>query len=438
MRVHVVGGGLAGSEASHYLAKRGHRVILHEMRPVKMTEVHKTGLLAELVCSNSMKSESLTNAEGLLKAEMRMIGSMILECADEARIPAGKALAVDREIFAECVTKKVEEAGVEIIREEVTQINPKGDEIWIIATGPATSEPLAKFLKELTGNEHFYFFDAVSPIVTADSIDMEKAFRGDRYGQGSGDYINCPLSEEEYERFWKALVRAQVIPMEDFDRKLLFERCMPIEEIARSGKDALRFGPLRPVGLIDPKTGKEPYAVVQLRQDNLDGTLYSLVGFQTRLRWGEQERVIRLIPCLENAEIVRYGVMHRNIYINSPAVLDVFMRLKKNPRTFFAGQITGVEGYVESAMSGLYVAFNVDRILRGLEPVRFPKETMMGALTHYITEGVRGDLRPMYANFGLLPRIKIKDKLKRRKALGERALKTLEEFLRSLLQQHPS
>ena len=434
MRVHVVGGGLAGSEASHYLASRGHEVILHEMRPVKMTEVHRTPYLAELVCSNSLKSESLTNAEGLLKAEMREIGSVILDCADLARIPAGKALAVDRDIFARCVTERVEKAGVRIVREEVERVEPEEDEIWIIATGPATSEKLADFLKELTGGEDFYFFDAVAPIVTKESIDMSKAFVGDRYGQGSGDYINCPMNEEEYERFWKALVEAEVIPMEDFDRKLLFERCMPIEEIARSGKDALRFGPLRPVGLIDPRTGKEPYAVVQLRQDNKEGTLYNIVGFQTRLRWREQERVIKMIPCLENAEIVRYGVMHRNIYINSPKVLDVFMRLKKDERIFFAGQITGVEGYVESAMSGLYVAFNVDRILRGLEPVRFPRETMIGALTHYITEGVSGDLRPMYANFGILKPLgkRIRDKMERRKALSERALRVLKEFLSNL------
>ncbi len=434
MKVHVVGGGLAGSEASHYLASRGHKVVLHEMRPVKMTEVHRTSYLAELVCSNSLKSESLTNAEGLLKAEMREIGSVILECADAARIPAGKALAVDREIFAKCVTEKVEKSGVQIIREEVERVVPEKDEIWIIATGPATSEKLADFLKDLTGGEDFYFFDAVAPIVTRESIDMSKAFVGDRYGQGSGDYINCPMNEEEYERFWKALVEAEVIPMEDFDKKLLFERCMPIEEIARSGKDALRFGPLRPVGLIDPRTGREPYAVVQLRQDNKEGTLYNIVGFQTRLRWKEQERIIKMIPCLENAEIVRYGVMHRNIYINSPKVLDIFMRLKKDERIFFAGQITGVEGYVESAMSGLYVAFNVDRIIKGLEPVRFPRETMIGALTHYITEGVSGNLRPMYANFGILKPLerRIRDKLERRKALSERALRVLKEFLSNL------
>ena len=429
MKVHVVGGGLAGSEAAYYLSSRGHEVFLHEMRPVKMTEVHRTGYLAELVCSNSLKSESLTNAEGLLKAEMRMLGSLILSCADIAKIPAGKALAVDREEFSECVTRSVENSGVKLIREEVKQISPKDDEIWIVATGPATSEDLADSIRRMIGGEDFYFFDAVAPIVTKESIDMDRAFLGSRY-EGSSDYINCPLTEEEYREFWRELVNAETIPIEDFDRKHLFERCMPIEEMAKSGENALLFGPLRPTGLIDPKTGKRPFAVVQLRRDNKEGTLYNIVGFQTRLKWGEQDRVLRKIPCLRNAEIVRYGVMHRNIYINSPKVLDIFMRF--NEKTFFAGQITGVEGYVESAMSGLYVAFNVDRILREKEPVRFPKETMIGALTHYITEGVDGDLRPMYANFGLLKPLerRIKNKMERRKALSERALKTLSNFLR--------
>ncbi len=431
MIVHIVGGGLAGSEAAYYLSSKGHDVVLHEMRPVKMTEVHRTALLAELVCSNSLKSESLTNAEGLLKAEMRMIGSVILDCAEKSRIPAGKALAVDREMFSLCVTRTVESSGVRIIREEIKEVSPKSGEIWVIATGPATSESLAKSIRAMTGGEDFYFFDAVAPIVTRESIDMDKAFFGNRYEE-SGDYINCPMTEEEYKEFWRELVSAETIPVEDFDRKHLFERCMPIEEIAKGGENALLFGPLRPVGLVDPRTGRRPFAVVQLRRDNKDGTLYNIVGFQTRLRWGEQERVLKKIPCLRNAEIVRYGVMHRNIYINSPKILDVFMRLKDG--IFFAGQITGVEGYVESAMSGLYVAFNIDRILRGRDPVRFPRETMIGALTHYITEDVEGDLRPMYANFGILKPLekRIRDKLERRKALSERALRKLESFLENL------
>ncbi len=419
---------------AYYLSVRGYNVIVHEMRPKKMTEVHKTGLLAELVCSNSFKSMALTNAEGVLKKEMELLGSVTLECAYEYRIPAGKALAVDREKFSKCVTEKIMKAGVEIVREEVKEINPKDDEIWVISTGPATSKSLAEFLQKLTGFGNFFFFDAAAPIVTKESINMEKVFIADRYGQGSGDYINCPLNKEEYEKFWKELVNAEVVPVEDFDRKYLFERCKPIEEIARTGKDALRFGPMRPVGLIDPKTGKEPYAVLQLRMDNIEGTLYSLVGFQTRLKWSEQKRVFRMIPCLEKAEFVRYGVVHRNFYFDSPKILDIFLRLRRDHRNFFAGQITGVEGYMESAASGLYVAFNIKRILEGKEPLRFPRSTMIGALVYYITEGVRGELRPMYANFGILPPIheKIRSKLEKRKLLGERAVKDLKEFLKGV------
>ncbi|HBU00667.1 MAG TPA: methylenetetrahydrofolate--tRNA-(uracil(54)-C(5))-methyltransferase (FADH(2)-oxidizing) TrmFO, partial [Thermotoga naphthophila] len=280
------------------------------------------------------------------------------------------------------------------------------------------------------GDDFLFFFDAVSPIVTFESIDMERAFWGDRFGKGK-DYINCPLTKEEYEEFWKALVEAEVIEMEDFDRKLLFERCQPIEEIARSGKDALRYGPLRPTGLVDPRTGKEPYAVIQLRREDKEGRFYSLVGFQTRLKWSEQKRVLRKIPCLRNAEIVRYGVMHRNVYINSPKLLDIFFRLKKHPNIFFAGQITGVEGYMESAASGIYVAYNVHRILKGLSPLKLPEETMMGALFSYIIEKVEGDLKPMYANFGLLPplKVRVKDKFEKRKKLAERAIETMKKFL---------
>ncbi len=398
-----------------------------------MTKVHRTGLLAELVCSNSLKSTSLTNAEGLLKREMEIIGSLVLSCAYSNRIPAGKALAVDREGFSECVSRAVEESGVRIVREEIGSIEPSEDDIWIVATGPATSEKFVDFLQSLLKEDFLFFFDAVSPIITADSIDMNRAFLGSRYEE-SADYINCPLNEEEYERLWKALVEAEVVEMEDFDREFLFDRCQPIEEIARSGRDALRFGPLKPVGLIDPRTGEEPYAVVQLRKDNFEGTLYNIVGFQTRLRWSEQKRVIRLIPCLEKAEIVRYGVMHRNIYINTPKVLDEFMRLKGTENVFFAGQITGVEGYVESAMSGLYVAFNVDRHIRGLDMITFPRETMIGSLIHYITKGVVGNLRPMYANFGILPPLpeRIRERRRRRILMSERALKVLEEFLREV------
>jgi methylenetetrahydrofolate--tRNA-(uracil-5-)-methyltransferase len=430
MIVNVIGAGLAGSEVTYNLGKRGIRVRLFEMRPKKMTEVHKTGYFAELVCSNSLKSEDITNAEGLLKAEMRLMGSITLEAAEKARVPSGKALAVDRNIFAKEVTEAVESLeSVEIIREEVTEFDPE-EGIWVVATGPATSDGLLPFLKKLLGDDFLFFFDAVSSIVTFESIDMERAFWGDRFGKGK-DYINCPLTKEEYEEFWKALVEAEVIEMEDFDRKLLFERCQPIEEIARSGKDALRYGPLRPTGLVDPRTGKEPYAVIQLRREDKEGRFYSLVGFQTRLKWSEQKRVLRKIPCLRNAEIVRYGVMHRNVYINSPKLLDIFFRLKKHPNIFFAGQITGVEGYMESAASGIYVAYNVHRILKGLSPLKLPEETMMGALFSYIIEKVEGDLKPMYANFGLLPplKVRVKDKFEKRKKLAERAIETMKKFL---------
>ncbi len=435
LEVHVVGGGLAGSEVVFYLASRGHTVFLHEMRPKKMTEVHKTSFFSELVCSNSFKSMDLTNAEGLLKAEMQLLGSVNLKCAYENRIPAGKALAVDREKFSKCVTEEILKTGVKVIREEITEIDPKDGEIWVIATGPATSDKLAEFLKKLTGTEHMFFFDAAAPIVEKDSIDMDKAFIADRYGKGTGDHINCPLTEEEYDKFWHELVNAEVIPMEDFDKKLLFERCKPVEDIARSGKDALRYGPMKPVGLIDPKTGREPFAVVQLRKDNIEGTLYNIVGFQTRLKWGEQKRVFRMIPCLRNAEFARYGVVHRNIYINAPAVLDPYLRLKQNPKIFFAGQIVGVEGYMESAAAGLYVAFNIDRILNRKDPLTFPRNTMIGALLYYITEGVRGNLRPMYANFGLLPKLtqRAKSKYERRKKLSMRAIENMKKFLRGAI-----
>ncbi len=434
MKVHIVGGGLAGSETAYYLAKRGHHVILHEMRPVKMTEVHKTGYLGELVCSNSLKSTSLENAEGLLKKEMEFFGSVVIECGYKNKIPAGRALAVDREGFAKCITNAVENAGVEIIREEVTEIDPN-DGIWVMATGPATSSAMCDFIKELIGDDFLFFFDAASPVVTKESIDMSRAFYGSRYEEGN-DYINCPMTKEEYEKFWEELVNAETVPLEDFDSKYLFDRCRPVEDIARTGKDALLFGPLKPVGLVDPKTGEQPYAVVQLRRDNKEGTLYNIVGFQTRLKWGEQKRVFRLIPCLRNAEFVRYGVVHRNLYIDSPRVLDDFFRLKKIDNIFFAGQITGVEGYVESAASGIYVGFNIDRILKGMEPITLPAKTMMGALFKYVTGESVGDFKPMYANFGLIPidekTKRIRNKRIRRRKIAESALEVMEEFVKKV------
>lgn len=420
--VHVVGAGLAGSEVAWQLVKRGHKVIIHEMKKIKKSPVHKSDYFAELVCSNSLKSMDLKNAEGLLKEEMKLFGSIILDCAMENKVPAGKALAVDREKFSRCVTERLLASGlVEVINEEVTKPGENG--IWVIATGPTTDGVLAEWVKEVSGGL-FNFFDAVAPIISADSINMDICYVADRYGIGSGDYINCPMNKEQYEAFWEALVNAEVVEMKDFDRKLLFERCQPIEEIARSGKDAMRYGPLRPVGLPDPKTGKEPYAVVQLRKENVEGTMYNLVGFQTRLKWGEQLRVIRMIPGLENAEILRYGVMHRNSYIDSPRVLDRFLRLKRQPNIFFAGQITGVEGYVESAMTGLYVGLNVARLLEGKEMVEFPKKTMCGALIDYITTAE--ELKPMYANFGLLGAGKNREKA------AERALSEMKSFVERL------
>ncbi|WP_448375505.1 methylenetetrahydrofolate--tRNA-(uracil(54)-C(5))-methyltransferase (FADH(2)-oxidizing) TrmFO [Fervidobacterium sp.] len=422
MDIHIVGGGLAGSEAAWQLVKRGHKIIIHEIKKIRKSPVHKSDYFAELVCSNSLKSMDLKSAEGLLKEEMKLFNSIILTCALENRVPAGKALAVDREEFSKCVTEKLLNTGLVEIKEEEVQ-RPGDDGIWIIATGPTTDGELAKWLSDVSGGM-FNFFDAVAPIVSAESIDMNICYVADRYGVGTGDYINCPMEKEEYEAFWQALVSAEVIEMEDFDRKLLFERCQPIEEIARSGRDAMRYGPLRPVGLINPKTGREPYAVIQLRKENAEGSMYNLVGFQTRLKWGEQLKVIRMIPGLQNAEILRYGVMHRNSYIDSPKVLDRFLRLKVNPNIFLAGQITGVEGYVESAMTGLYVGLNVSRLIEGKEMLEFPKKTICGALIDYITTAQ--DLKPMYANFGLLHAGKNREKA------SEQALNEMKKFVEEM------
>jgi len=420
--VHIIGAGLAGSEAAWQLVSRGHRVVVHEMKKIRKSPVHKSDLFGELVCSNSLKSLDLKNAEGLLKEEMRLLNSLILSCAMENRVPAGKALAVDRDGFSECITEKLLNTGLVDVKDEEVQ-RPYDEGIWIIATGPTTDGPLANWISSVTGGM-FNFFDAVAPIVSAESIDMNICYVADRYGVGTGDYINCPMEKDEYETFWNALVNAQVIEMEDFDRKLLFERCQPIEEIARSGKDAMRYGPLRPVGLVNPRTGREPYAVVQLRKENIEGSMYNLVGFQTRLKWGEQLRIIRMIPGLHNAEILRYGVMHRNSYIDSPRVLDRFLRLKESPNIFFAGQLTGVEGYVESAMTGLYVGINVSKILEGKAMVEIPKKTMSGALIEYVTSAT--ELKPMYANFGLL------NAGKNREKASEQAINEMKRFIEEM------
>ena len=419
-KVHVVGAGLAGSEVAWQLAKRKIRVVIHEMKKIRKSPVHVSDDFAELVCSNSLKSIELKNAEGLLKEEMILWDSLILKCAYESRVPAGKALAVDRNGFSKCVTEKLLATSfVDVKWEEVQSPDVDDGDIVVIATGPTTDGKLAEWIKSVTSG-FFNFFDAIAPIIDANSIDMDICFVGDRYGVGLGDYINCPMSRDEYERFWNELVNAQVIEMEEFDRKMLFERCQPIEEIARSGKDAMRYGPLRPVGLINPHTGKEPYAVIQLRKENIEGSMYNIVGFQTRLKWGEQKRIIQLIPGLQNAQILRYGVMHRNSYIDSPRVLDEFLRLKTMPNVFFAGQITGVEGYVESAMTGMYVGINISRMLSGKPMITFPKDTMCGALVHYITSA--SELKPMYANFGLLAGRKDREKT------AMRSIETMKRF----------
>jgi methylenetetrahydrofolate--tRNA-(uracil-5-)-methyltransferase len=420
--VTVVGAGLAGSEAAWQLAKRGIKVRLVEMRPAKFTPAHHTDKFAELVCSNSLRAASLENAVGLLKEEMRRLDSLIMRAADANRVPAGGALAVDREGFADFVTQTLSgHPNVTVERREITEI-PEG--IVVIASGPLTSDALAARLGELTGAEHLYFYDAVAPIVTLESIDTSRCFWGSRYGKGEEAYLNCPLTEEEYERFWQELVRAERHPLKEFEELKVFEGCMPIEQMALRGRDTLRYGPLKPVGLIDPRTGKQPYAVVQLRQDNREGTLYNLVGFQTQLKRSEQKRVFGLIPGLENAEFVRYGVMHRNTFIASPKVLAPTWQLKTDGRLFIAGQVTGVEGYVESAASGLMAGINAARLAEGREPLVLPSITACGALAHYVTTASLGNFQPMNVNFGLFPPLerKIRGRRERNLALAERSL----------------
>jgi methylenetetrahydrofolate--tRNA-(uracil-5-)-methyltransferase len=427
--ITVVGGGLAGSEAAWQAAERGVPVTLYEMRPHKRTPAHVSDRLAELVCSNSLGSDLPDRAAGLLKAELRHLRSLVLTCADGTRVPAGGALAVDRELFATEVTRRVEaHPRIRLVRQEVTAI-PEGPAV--IATGPLTSDALAAGLAALTGQDHLYFYDALAPIAAADSIDMSVAFRASRYGRGDADYINCPLTEEEYERFVAALVAAERIPLRDFEREdaRFFEGCLPVEVLAGRGRDALAFGPLRPVGLTDPRTGRRPYAVVQLRQDNLAGTLYNLVGFQTNLRYGEQERVFRLIPGLERAEFVRYGQMHRNTFINAPLLLAPTMGFRDRPGLFFAGQITGVEGYVGSVGSGWLAGVNAARFALGQEPLALPPTTMLGALCHYVSHAEPESFQPMKANFGILPPLSppVRNKRQRYRAYVTRAMHDLKQ-----------
>ncbi|MCR4434506.1 MAG: methylenetetrahydrofolate--tRNA-(uracil(54)-C(5))-methyltransferase (FADH(2)-oxidizing) TrmFO [Clostridiales bacterium] len=424
--VNVIGAGLAGCEAAWQIATRGIKVNLYEMKPLVFSPAHHLNSFAELVCSNSLRSDRLENAVGLLKEEMRRLNSIIMKCADATRIPAGGALAVDREKFSRMVTELISgRENITVIRKEVAEITDDG--ITIVATGPLTSDSLFEHIRRNISGEYLYFFDAAAPIITYDSINMEKAFKASRYGKGGEDYINCPMNKEQYEQFWDELVKAPLADVKDFDREVLFEGCMPVESIAKRGKDTLRFGPLKPVGLIDPATGKEPYAVVQLRQDNGEKTLYNIVGFQTRLKWDEQRRVFRLIPGLEKAEFVRFGVMHRNTFINSPQLLEPTYRVRNKPGLFFAGQITGVEGYMESTSSGMVAGINAAMCILGRKEVCFPPNTAIGALSNYISNPHVKNFQPMNINFGLMenPGIKIKDKRKKNYEIARLALETI-------------
>ena len=428
-KVTVLGAGLAGCECAWQLAKRGIEVRLFEMKPNKMTPAHSSEYFAELVCSNSLRSDELTNAVGLLKAEMRKMGSLIMESADSNRVAAGGALAVDREGFSRYITDKIKSCtNIELVSEEATDF-PEGE--LVVATGPLTSDSLAEKLEKLCNCTGLHFYDAVAPIVTLESVDMDSAFFASRYDKGTADYVNCPMNEEEYKAFVKELVSAKEAPVHGFDDGGVFEGCMPVEVMARRGEETLRFGPLKPVGLRDPRTGKENYAVVQLRRNNADGTIYNLVGFQTHLTWGEQKRVFSMIPALKNAEFVRYGVMHRNTYLNSPQLLDRYYRLRSEPRISFAGQMTGVEGYVESAASGMLVGIETAARLLELEPVNFPQETAIGALGLYISGGSVGDFQPMNINFGIITPLgyRVKGKRNKNAEISARSLKIIDELM---------
>lgn len=446
--ITIIGGGLAGCEAAYQIAKKGIKVELYEMKPVKFTEAHSNENLAEIVCSNSFKSNLHTNACGLLKEELRYMDSLLIKIADETQVPAGQALAVDREMFPKRVTEEIEKNPlIEIIHEEVTNIEKMVEEgIVIIATGPLTSKGMAEEISKITGEDKLYFYDAAAPILTKESIDFDIAFFGNRYDQEKqkdetiedwkkrlenqdASYINLPMNKEEYENFWQELVNAEIVTLHEFEKREIFEGCMPIEVMAKRGIDTLRYGPLKPVGFDDPRTGKRPYAIVQLRQDDTDGIIYNIVGFQTNLKYGEQKRVFSIIPGLENAEFVKYGVMHRNTYINSTKLLDNTYCLKKNENVFFAGQITGVEGYVESISSGMVSAINACQKYFGKEKIIFPETTMVGALAKYIsTENDK--FQPMNANFGIVPELneKIRDKKLKYGKLADRGIADLKKL----------
>ncbi len=436
MNVTVIGAGLAGCEAAWQLAKRGIAVTLWEMKPKKMSPAHSSGDFAELVCSNSLRGAGLENAVGLLKEEMRRLGSIILEAADATRVEAGGALAVDRNGFSAYVTRAVRShPGITVMEGEITRLPEEGE--VLVATGPLTSDGLAGYLRELTGGEDaaLHFFDAAAPLVTFESLDMSRAWFASRYDKGTADYVNCALEKEEYQDFWHALCEAEEAEVHGFEDRNVFEGCMPVEVMARRGEDTLRYGPLKPRGLRDPSTGREPYAVVQLRKDNAEGTIYNLVGFQTHLKFGEQKRVFSMIPALKNAEYVRYGVMHRNTYLDSPRLLDRYYRLKSNPRITFAGQMTGVEGYVESAASGFLAAVELARRLEGREPIDFPRETALGALSLYISDGTVKEFQPMNINFGIITPLgyKVRGKRNKNQEISRRSLEIIAKLKPEIL-----
>ncbi len=435
MQVTVIGAGLAGSEAAWQLARRGIQVTLREMKPEKKTPAHETEYFAELCCSNSLRSDQLENAVGLLKEELRRLDSLILSCADATRVEAGGALAVDRHGFARLVTERIaEHPNITVVPGEVTEL-PEGE--VVIASGPLTSDALAERLQALLGDDSaLHFYDAAAPLVSAESIDMEKAWMGSRYDRGTADYVNCPMSEEEYEAFWQALTTAREAEVHGFEDQKVFEGCMPVEVMARRGRETLCYGPLKPRGLTDPRTGKEPYAVVQLRRDNREGSVYNLVGFQTHLRFPEQRRVFSMIPALHDAEFLRYGVMHRNTFLNSPRLLDRYYRLKAEPRISFAGQMTGVEGYVESAASGFLAGVETARRLRGLPPVDFPQETAIGALGLYVSNQSVVAFQPMNINFGIMPPLgrRVKGKRNKNAELSRRSLDIIEKLRETVLE----
>nr|WP_208920192.1 FADH(2)-oxidizing methylenetetrahydrofolate--tRNA-(uracil(54)-C(5))-methyltransferase TrmFO [Paenibacillus uliginis] len=431
-RVTVIGAGLAGSEAAWQIASRGVPVTLYEMRPVVKTPAHHTNKFAELVCSNSLRANGMSNAVGVLKEEMRMLNSLVIGSADRNAVPAGGALAVDRDGFSGEITDTLHNHPlIEVVNEEIQHIPEEG--IVVIATGPLTSPALSSEIRGMMGEDYFYFYDAAAPIIEKDSIDMSKVYLASRYDKGEAAYLNCPMTEEEFDAFYDALINAEVAQLKEFEKEIYFEGCMPIEIMMKRGKQTALFGPMKPVGLVNPHTGKLPYAVVQLRQDNAAGTLYNLVGFQTHLKWGEQKRVLSMIPGLENAEIVRYGVMHRNTFVNSPKLLEPTYQVKTRPNLYLAGQMTGVEGYVESAASGLIAGINAARAAKGQEGLVFPQESTIGSMAYYITNADPEHFQPMNANFGLLPSLetRIRKKKEKNEALANRALDQVRGFISS-------